>query len=90
MVYAANLLYGQADGARLIAEIERIDPDVVVLSEYTDAFSRAHGPALLDRFPHRHGLARDDAYGLMVYSRIAFDGPPTISGIGWRTPQPRN
>jgi endonuclease/exonuclease/phosphatase (EEP) superfamily protein YafD len=73
-----------ADVARLIGET---DPDVVGLLELTPAWAGGLAPAL-DRFPHRKLNPERGAYGIGLYSKLAFrqatlerfprDGPVSV------------
>jgi endonuclease/exonuclease/phosphatase (EEP) superfamily protein YafD len=73
-----------ADVARLIGETR---PDVVGLVELTPVWAEGLEPAL-ERFPHRQVNPQHGAYGIGVYSQLAFreatverfprDGPPTV------------
>jgi endonuclease/exonuclease/phosphatase (EEP) superfamily protein YafD len=71
-VMSVNLLVGVTRFERIIAEIRRIDPDVVCFVEYNPA---AH-EALLREFgrdyPHRVWALERGAYGQAVYSRREF------------------
>jgi endonuclease/exonuclease/phosphatase (EEP) superfamily protein YafD len=73
-----------ADVARLIRET---DPDVVGLLELTPDWTAGLDPAL-ERFPHRRVSAERGAYGIGLYSKLAFrravlerfpsDGPVSV------------
>ena len=73
-----------ADVARLISET---NPDVVGLLELTPVWAGGLAPAL-DPFPHRRVSPEEGAYGIGLYSKLAFrqatlerfprDGPVTV------------
>jgi endonuclease/exonuclease/phosphatase (EEP) superfamily protein YafD len=55
-VMALNLHYGQADTAALLTEVQRIQPDVLVLTEFTDqAQSVLTDPAWRELLPYHLG-----------------------------------
>ena len=80
-VFSANLLYGRADEANLLAQIEAADPDLVLFQEYTP-LSASYELRLRDRYPHRVVLPREDAFGQAVFSRVPFTREPEV----WRGP----
>ena len=80
-VFSANLLYGRADEANLLAQIEAADPDLILFQEYTP-LSASYERRLRDRYPHRVVLAREDAFGQAVFSRVPFTREPEV----WRGP----
>lgn len=89
VVYALNLMYGTGEAGLMLAEAERVGADVLVLSEFTPEFERDADALIRARYPFAHGCARDDGFGLMIYSRLPFEGPAQIPAISWETPQPR-
>lgn len=74
-VMTVNVMYGRVRDADLLTEIDRHAPDVVVIQEYSPAFDRRIVSALRERFPHSCLAPRDDAFGMAVFSRLAFVEP---------------
>lgn len=81
-VFSANLLYGRGRVADLVAQIERDDPDVVLLQEYTPE-SSVYEAMLRARYPHHVVLPREDAFGQAVFSRLPFAVEPAL----WHGPE---
>lgn len=75
-VMSVNLLVGSKSPSRAVQEITRLDPDIVLVQEYS---TRAHDvmePALRARYPHLVHAIRDDAFGQAVFSKLPFVEPP--------------
>lgn len=77
-VMTVNVMYGRVRDADLLAEIDRHAPDVVVIQEYSPAFDRRIVEALRARLPHSCLAPRDDAFGMAVFSKLAFAEPAEI------------
>jgi endonuclease/exonuclease/phosphatase (EEP) superfamily protein YafD len=71
----ANLMDGRVDPDALRAQVDRFDPDVLLLQEWTPAAVASLKPWLLGRFPHHAEVVRDDAFGQAVFSRRAPAAP---------------
>lgn len=70
VVLSTNLQYGRADPRRLIAAIDRLDADVVVLVEVTPgALERLDAAGLSGRYAHSMGQPGPRASGLVVRTR---------------------
>jgi len=68
----ANVYRDNNQYDRLLALIDRTEPDVVVLLEVTPPWLEALQP--LDRtFPHQVPLPRRDSFGVALYSRLPLD-----------------
>jgi endonuclease/exonuclease/phosphatase (EEP) superfamily protein YafD len=63
-----NLSYRNQEVARTIEYIEGVNPEVVVLSEYTPAWHGYLEPALSE-WPHRVLRPRTTPFGMAIYSR---------------------
>lgn len=77
-VMSVNAMYGDADEALLLAEVDRVKPDVLVIQEYTWEMDQATGWELLQRLPHRKVGPETGAFGMALYSRLAFVGEPEL------------
>jgi len=82
----ANVDVANHDHRAVAAYIERVDPDVVGITELSPAWLEGLTPTLA-RYRYRVTAVRDDAYGIGVFSRrplngrvahLPADGPPTI------------
>ncbi|MBX3405702.1 MAG: endonuclease/exonuclease/phosphatase family protein [Phycisphaeraceae bacterium] len=77
-IMSCNVMYGRANAAAMLAEIDAHGPDVLVIQEYTGAMHTRVGHELSARFPHSAVAQRDDAFGMAVYSRIEFSQAPVL------------
>ena len=68
-LFVANVLAGTRDAAPLLALIERIQPDLVLLVE-TEAWWHARLDPLRQAYPHRVERPRENGYGMHLYSRL--------------------
>ena len=72
---SVNLMYGRTDPFATLAQIDKVNPDVVVFQEWTTAAEKGLLSALNARFPHRALTTRDDAYGQAIFSKLPFVEP---------------
>ena len=90
-VMTVNVMYGRVRDADLLAEIDRLQPDVLVIQEYTTAFHARIRSSLQARLPHSSIAPRDDAFGMAIFSKLPFaEAPvnyPSLS-VGATTFQP--
>lgn len=71
-VMSLNMYYGWADLSQVAAEVERVQPDIVVLQEVTiQSVEGIEAPGWRARFPHRVGRPAADwvATNMLVFSR---------------------
>ncbi len=80
-VMAVNVEYGQGDLTRLSQAADRLDVDVLVVTEADDLTARLTSSGLADRFPYRHGRDTGGGVGTMVLSRW----PSTLLDAGRTT-----
>lgn len=67
----ANLLYANDRPEELIEELLASDADVLILEEVSPAWLRPlTGPAITEAYPHRDLVAREDAFGIAILSRL--------------------
>ncbi len=96
-VMSINLLYGEADAAVTLAEIARIDPDVILFQEWTPLAEARFSQALAARYPHNCSLTLDGGFGQASFSRLPcletprkFPArPPASTGFNWTEKQIR-
>lgn len=69
-VLAMNLLIGLENLDAALAEVRRIDPDVIGFIEYNPAAHRVLFPALKSAYPHVIDAGSTGAFGQAVYSRL--------------------
>ncbi len=87
---SCNLCYGRADPDRLIAWIDEIDPDVIVLQEYGGEWPEVVDAHLRERYPHVWEEPRPDAFGQATLSRSALVGVTRTVWPGyWDIPSAR-
>ncbi len=75
-VMSMNLLYGSGSVDEFFRQVDEIDPDVLVLQEYTDAFARVCESELLGRYPHAVLIPSGGAFGQATFSRLGFVETP--------------
>jgi endonuclease/exonuclease/phosphatase (EEP) superfamily protein YafD len=90
-LFQANVLRSNLDAGPLLREIARQDPDVIVLCELTPDFAKQLQP-LSYAYPHYKADARNDSFGMGVFSRLplvdadvfrlsAADVPAIMTGV---------
>lgn len=75
-VFSANLMYGEGDGDSLLEQIAAVDPDVVVLQEYTSSFAQRWEDQLRSRYPYAVLIPSEGAFGQATFSRLEFIETP--------------
>jgi len=73
-VMSVNLLMANEETDGIIAEILAAKPDVLFLQEYTPAWHQAMQRRLAGDYPYESHVARDDSFGIALYSRTPFAG----------------
>ncbi|MDR0859863.1 MAG: endonuclease/exonuclease/phosphatase family protein [Candidatus Peribacteria bacterium] len=69
-IYYANILYTNEDYTSLEKQIEKADPDVVVLVEFSTDHANAMQDFFQERFPYMNGVSRSSLVaGNMVFSK---------------------
>lgn len=88
-IMSVNLMYGRTSVPALLSQIDAVDPDVIVLQEWTPGASAVLVEQLIGKWPHKVEQSRDDAFGQAVFSRLAFAEPPRMyPPMGaWTEPQ---
>jgi len=71
-VLFANVQMGGDNPGEITAEIERLDPDVIVLAEATPALDAALGD-LSARYPNKISEPRQHPFGMILLSKWPFD-----------------
>ncbi|MDH3719846.1 MAG: endonuclease/exonuclease/phosphatase family protein [Planctomycetota bacterium] len=81
-IFSANLYSRSVHHEAMLNEINAADPDLVLLQEYSAGWRAALSDEdFRRRYPHRVGLAREDAFGIAIYSKQPFvDQSLWISG----------
>lgn len=77
-VLSSNLEYGKADLDELARASDRLNVDVLVITEAAYLGDRLETSGLTERFPYRQGRSDDDARGTIVLSRW----PSTLLAAG--------
>ena len=75
-VMSVNLLMVNREHGAIIDEIKAVDPDVLLIQEYTHAWHDALQRGIGAAYPHTATIARDedDSFGIAIYSRLPFVG----------------
>lgn len=73
-----NLLYTNTRTDQALAEIRRVDPDLLVLQEYTPQWDAALYPTLVENYPFVTRCIRAGPFGSAIFSRLAFIGEPEL------------
>ncbi len=76
----ANVLAFNTDMDRMLRLIENVDPDLLVLQEFTPAWMAAMEP-LLPSYPYRVVEPRDDPFGIALYSKYPLDATTVIGSV---------
>lgn len=71
-ILISNVLMENRNHEALVAQVQRLQPDVVVTVE-TDAWWQERLDEALVDWPHRVACPLDNRYGMHLYSKIAFD-----------------
>lgn len=69
-----NLLYANSRTAAAVAEIRRVNPDLLVLQEYDPQWDATLYPALAEDYPFVARHVRPGPFGSAVFSRLPFCG----------------
>jgi endonuclease/exonuclease/phosphatase (EEP) superfamily protein YafD len=80
-----NLNYKNFDYERVENYIRTVDPDLLVLEEYTPAWGKALSLNLAAQLPYKIGIEREDPYGIAVFSRHKIEKQEilNLAGYGW-------
>lgn len=70
----ANVLVTNREAGPLLAQVEALQPDLVLLVESGEWWDRALEP-LRAAYPHEIGQPQDDGYGMHLFSRFELVGP---------------
>ena len=71
-VMSANLLMINQETDAVIEQIRAVEPDVLLLQEYTEHWRAALEGALVEAYPYRIGAPRSDSFGMAIYSDRPF------------------
>lgn len=74
-VVSLNLLASNHNADAVLAEVRALEPDVLVLQEYTPRWQAALSPALRDRLPHQYHAPRSDCFGTAIYAKTPLAAP---------------
>lgn len=68
-ILCANVLMENTDHARMLRQIERVDPDVLILTEIDDQWVAGLQP-VLNHYPFTEARPQDDTFGKLFASRL--------------------
>ncbi|UCE59116.1 MAG: endonuclease/exonuclease/phosphatase family protein [Phycisphaerales bacterium] len=74
-VMSVNLLMVNENTRSIIEEIQREDPDILLLQEYTPVWHKAIQASIGEDLPHVAFQVREDSFGTAIYSNRPFEGP---------------
>lgn len=77
---SVNALFLARGHDALLAEIRRVDPDVLLIQEYTPWLMSGLGDALRERLPHAIESPRTHAYGQAIFSKLELRGAHAAPG----------
>ncbi|HET8754142.1 MAG TPA: endonuclease/exonuclease/phosphatase family protein [Salinimicrobium sp.] len=90
-ILAANVLQKNKHHQKLLDEILRTSPDLIILTETDEIWEKAISPALQNRYPYQVKEPLDNTYGILLYSSYPLIGAevrylvndtiPSIHGI---------
>ncbi|MFG0283669.1 MAG: endonuclease/exonuclease/phosphatase family protein [Phycisphaerales bacterium JB039] len=90
VLLSCNLLNGTADPDRLMAWIDQVDPDVILLQEFRAPWSQIVAERLRTRYPHIWEYEADNCFGEAVLSRTPLIDVEPFPTIGvWPEPNCR-
>ncbi len=76
----ANLLVGNTNSQRLLDLVDEVDPDLLVLQEFTPAWLAAVEP-IASSYPYRVVETRDDPFGIALFSKYPLDATTVIGSF---------
>lgn len=72
-IFSGNVHCRNSDPGSILAEIREAEADVVLIQEYSTIWHEALArDGFSQRYPHRVVDIRDDAFGIAIYSKLAF------------------
>lgn len=74
----SNVLQENQEHEKWLDVVRRNDPDVIVAVEIDAKWDAALHAALAKDYPHHVRQPLDNYYGMVLYSRLAFDGAPKV------------
>ncbi len=74
-IFTANVLQDNDRRELLMAEIERWDPDIVVLTETNESWKQSLSPIANRTYPFRVEMPLDNTYGMILYSKLEVISP---------------
>jgi endonuclease/exonuclease/phosphatase (EEP) superfamily protein YafD len=87
VVLSANLLFARADPERLLAWIDEVDPDIIVLQEHDAPWPRIIHERLGGEYRHIWQEPRRGAFGQAIVSRLPLVDVQRAPGVGaWEIP----
>lgn len=72
-IMSMNLKYTHEHGELITNQIQKFNPDVLLIQDFTPFAQSIIEQAVGDSYPHRH-LYHNALQGLAIYSRLPFDG----------------
>jgi endonuclease/exonuclease/phosphatase (EEP) superfamily protein YafD len=76
-IMSMNLKYTRSDPDRIVGQIKKFNPDVIVLQDYTPFAKVVLDLEFKNDYLHRY-LQSNTLQGLAIFSRLPFDGRPQV------------
>lgn len=90
-ILSVNLRRGvETDHDGVLRQISRVDPDILVLQEYTERWNDVLGPALDRQFVHRFASVRTDPQGIATFTNLDVDNERSVQLGRWEYPALRS
>ena len=74
-IYTANVLQENDKVQLLLSDIERNDADILLFTETNQKWAKALHEKLDNKYKHRVGIALDNTYGMLLFSRFELYEP---------------
>ncbi|WBL24064.1 endonuclease/exonuclease/phosphatase family protein [Zunongwangia sp. HGR-M22] len=71
----ANVLQKNKDHKSILAEVERLDPDLLILDETDAQWMKDVSPELSKKYPYKKEIPLDNTYGMLFYSKLKLIDP---------------
>lgn len=72
-LFTANLLQENENSKKIIAEVEKIDADVLLFTETNKRWQNEIKKAISSKYSYTKGIALDNTYGMLLYSKYKLE-----------------
>ena len=75
-IFSSNLLMVHPNPYELAAEVLESQADILLLQEYSPRWQETlREMTAFDHYPHRVGVAREDSFGTIIFSKLPLESP---------------